>query len=207
MGNYVYKDGELMHYGVPGMKWGVRKARPESSGIRGLFRRKPKIDGEDNPSKLKPLKKRKLSELSDDEIKARLARIDLEKQYIESSRAMKALKKNKSEQPKADKPANTSKKRKISELSNEELASKIERLQLEKRYKDLAKEMNPKQSSEGKDYAMDILKTIGKNSLTNIGTQAANKLLGVTINKIFDVDSYDTQKRVVNPNKGQTDKK
>ena len=26
MANYIYtNDGELMHYGVPGMKWGVRK--------------------------------------------------------------------------------------------------------------------------------------------------------------------------------------
>ena len=25
MADYIYKDGELMHYGVPGMRWGFRK--------------------------------------------------------------------------------------------------------------------------------------------------------------------------------------
>ena len=27
MSNYIIKDGELMHYGVLGMKWGIRKGR------------------------------------------------------------------------------------------------------------------------------------------------------------------------------------
>lgn len=26
-----YYDGELMHYGVKGMKWGVRRARPQTA--------------------------------------------------------------------------------------------------------------------------------------------------------------------------------
>ena len=25
MGNYIIKDGELMHWGVQGMKWGIRR--------------------------------------------------------------------------------------------------------------------------------------------------------------------------------------
>lgn len=203
MANYIYtNDGlistdELAHYGVPGMKWGVRKARPTSSGSRwpfGLMRKK-------EPPKEKPIKKRKLSELSDKEIEARIARIDLEKRYIEAVKGKKAPK------PVKEKPVKNVKKKKLSELTNEELQAKVDRLQLEKRYRELAREVNPTKSSEGKNYALDILKNIGKNTLTNIGTQAANKLLGVSINKAFGVDSYDTNKRIVNPNKGQTDKK
>lgn len=207
MANYIYtNDGlvnteELAHYGVPGMKWGVRKARPTSSGSRwpfGLKRKKKPVIKE--PTKEKPIKKRKLSELSDKEIEARIARIDLEKRYIEAVKGKKAPK------PVKEKKVKPVQKKKLSELSNEEIQAKIDRMQLEKRYKELSRETNPQKSSEGRDYALDIIKNIGKNTLTNIGTQAANKLLGMAINKAFGVSSYD-QERIVNPNKGQVDKK
>lgn len=207
MANYILENGELKHYGVPGMKWGVRKARPTSSENRwpfGLMRKKKPVQKE--APKEKPIKKRKLSELSDKEIEARIARIDLEKRYIEAVKGKKVSKSIK-EQPTKDKSAKNVKKKKLSELTNEELQAKVDRLQLEKRYRELAKEVNPPKSTEGRDYALDIIKNIGKNSLTNIGSQAATKALGVIINKACGVDPYDTTKRIVNPNKGQSDKK
>lgn len=99
------------------------------------------------------------------------------------------------------------KKRKLSEVSDDELKTKINRLELEKRYKDLSKSVNPPKSTRGKDFALRVIEKIGENTLVNIGTQAANKGLGVAINKAFGVDPYDTEKRIVNPNKGQNDKK
>ena len=54
---------------------------------------------------------------------------------------------------------------------------------------------------------MNVLETIGKNTLTNIGTQAANHVLGEAINKLAGVSSDDKALRVVNPQKGQEVKK
>lgn len=101
----------------------------------------------------------------------------------------------------------TPKKRTIKDLSDDELKQKIDRLQLEQRYAQLAKEVNPPKSRRGRDFTLRVLERIGENSLVNIGTQAANKALGTMINKACGVDSNDPVKRIVNPNKGQSDKK
>lgn len=63
-------DQSLAHYGVPGMKWGVRKARRPSS---------------DDYKSTASLRKRKPSELSNEELKKVITRLQLEKQYKELS--------------------------------------------------------------------------------------------------------------------------
>lgn len=80
-------------------------------------------------------------------------------------------------------------------MTDEELKKKIERLELEKRYKDLSKS----QVSEGKKFVFNILKNSGNNILTQLTTYG----MGVLINKIFE--KY-TGEKVVNPKKGQKDK-
>lgn len=202
MANYVYKDGELMHYGVPGMRWGVRKARPTSSDQRGLFgwKRKQKSKTDDKQAQQKPVKKKKISEMSDDEIKARLARIDLENQYREAI-GKKPVKQTK------PLPENTSKKKKLSEVSDDELRNRVARLELEKRYKELSKAVNPPKSTRGRDFTLRVLEKIGENVLTDIGTQAGATGLGELINKIAGVASDDNAHRIVNPRKNQTNKK
>lgn len=103
--------------------------------------------------------------------------------------------------------ASTASKRTISDLSDDELRQRISRLELEKRYKDLEKADAAPKSTRGRDFCINVLETIGKNTLTNIGTQAANHILGEAINKLAGVDSDNKARRVVNPQKGQEDKK
>lgn len=92
-------------------------------------------------------------------------------------------------------------------LTDEELKSRIERLKLEDDYNQLMRKVDPAKSTKGRDFVMNVLEKIGENTLTNLGTQTANKLIGEAINKAFNVKSDDTIKRIVNPNKGQSDKK
>lgn len=71
--DYTIHNGELYHWGIPGMKWGVRKKQPES---------KPQVDTRsDDQKKYDNLRKKPLSEMSNAEIRAYLDRLNLERQY------------------------------------------------------------------------------------------------------------------------------
>lgn len=87
------------------------------------------------------------------------------------------------------------KKKNVKEMTDEELKSKISRLEMEKRYKDLLKSDEQEKSKKGKDFVMDILEKSGK----NIATQFTTYAMGIAVNKIAGSD-------VVNPKKGQKDK-
>ena len=69
-------DDFLQHYGVLGMKWGKRKARSTSSSNK-----KPKSTKNTTTSKPKP--KPTQRELSDEELRAVINRMRLEREYAD----------------------------------------------------------------------------------------------------------------------------
>lgn len=93
-------------------------------------------------------------------------------------------------------------KKKVSEMTDEEIQNRISRLKLEQSLADLEKSMAA--APFKKKRAVDWISKIGKNvldkSLENIGTQAVTYALGTAINKAVGQD-------IVNPKKGQSDKK
>lgn len=111
------------------------------------------------------------------------------------------VKTKKSSKRKTAKP----KKKRLSEMTDAEINDRLDRMALEKKYRDAQREEMAQ--SRGKKFAMDCLETIGKNVITNLGTQAGNHIVGNAINRLAGVSSDDANKRIVNPQKGQSDKK
>ena len=166
MWQYNYSDDYLAHYGVLGMKWGVRRTAAQLG----------------NHVRTKRTQVKRKQSLA----KARATR---EKNRKAAAKRQKLL----------DKGLLSPKK-----MTDAELKAKIDRLNLEKEFK---KSMTDARGDGGKKYVTDILKKIGENTMTNLGTQAATHIVGEAINKLAGVSSTDTAKRIVNPQKGQSDKK
>ena len=88
-------NNELMHYGVPGMKWGVRRTparlgRKKTSSSKSLFgKKKPKPKAKaktkSESSKEETAPKKSVKEMSDDELNAAIRRMQLEQTYASLS--------------------------------------------------------------------------------------------------------------------------
>lgn len=128
----------LTHYGILGMKWGVRRSEAQLARARG---------------------------------------------------------KTKSSFDEEGKKATTSSKKKLSDMTDDELKARISRLELEKRYKDLSKPEDAAKVDKGKAFVMNVLEKSG----TNIATQFTTYAMGTAVNRLAGNE-------IVNPKKGQKDK-
>ena len=70
-----------------------------------------------------------------------------------------------------DRASAKSQERNLSELSDDEVRARIERINMERRYKELTKPEVPKKSARGKKFCEDLLKDIGGNVVKNLGKQ------------------------------------
>ena len=149
MWNYNYTD-ELYHYGVLGMKWGIRRYRNKDGTLTSAGKKKRKEDSKETNNK--------------------------------QSKVSNSI--NKSTQSISSKN-NTQKSKSIKDLSDAELKAKIERLNLENRYKELMRSSNPPKNSEGKMFVKNVLKKSGENLLPQIlnhyGAKLANNLIGENV--------------------------
>lgn len=132
-------DEYLEHHGIEGMKWGVRRYQNADGSLTAVGIKRKSIFDDDTKKKST---EKKLRDMSDDELRTRIAR-----------------------------------------------------LELEKRFKDLSMPSDSQKTSRGKKIVMDILEKSG----SNIATQLTTYAIGTAVNKIVGGE-------VVNPKKGQKDK-
>lgn len=150
---------ELYHFGIKGMRWGVRRFQKKDGGLTSAGKKRYDNDSPETGTKVKT-------------------------------------------QTNSDKKSSTSTsaKKSVKSMTDEELRERINRLDLEKRYKDLVKTTTPQKSTRGKDFVMDVLEKSGK----NVATQLTTYVMGVAVNKAFAKAFNDAS--IINPKKGQKDK-
>ena len=157
---------ELYHHGVKGMRWGIRRYQNKDGSLTALGKKRAN---------------------------------KLEAQY---EKLTGGKPKGKTDTSSTNNDVERPKPKKISELSNDEIQARIDRMNLEKRYQDLVKAQSttPK-NNKGKEFIMSVLEKSGK----NIAEQTATYLLGVGANKVLEQITGDA--KAIDPKKGQKEKK
>lgn len=172
------ENNVLMHHGVRGMKWGVRRFQNKdgtltAAGKKRYEKEMAKLKEEEKVIKNKERTKSKLAKL--DEKKAAL---EERKKALEGDEKKPAKKVGPAQTTKESKPDEPRQKT-LSELDDRELEAVVRRMNLEERYKQL----NPPQVSKGQkfinsvrdDVMLPAAKTAGKKVMDKIFEAAFSK--------------------------------
>ena len=169
-------DDYLYHWGIRGMKWGVRRYQNKDGSLTAAGRKR--YDNE-----VAKLKAEKAKIRNTERTKAKLAKLDSLRNEVEGMKntpKANALSTNNSS--KNNKSPDTTKKS-IKDFSDQELQSIVTRMTLEKRYAELM--ASPKKISRGKKFVTGMwdkavepaLQTVAKDTVTKLVSNAVNSML------------------------------
>ena len=175
---------ELQHFGVKGMKWGVRRYQNKDgtltkAGVRKYNKEVARINKEKQIIRNKERTLAKLNKL--DTLKKD---VDSRKQALELNSEKHTNLTNPSK-PKTEPNKTTS----VKDLSNEELQRRIDRINLENRYKSLTTET--RQVSTGKKVVGKVMTEVITPAATDIGKQLVKSVMAKGVNSLLDLKGED----------------
>ena len=180
----IYSD-ELTHHGVLGMKWGIRRYQNKDgsykSGAEGRYAQKVNSKSITPSEDYVRSRAKKRQEMSDDELKTAVQRLNNEAQYEQNINKLDPKESklaNKKETNAESEDSKNAKKHKAETMSNDELKEALDRLEKEKRYNDLKIELESPTKKWFKEATTGILKEVGNAVVNDIKNELKDYVTG-----------------------------
>lgn len=150
------QNQELQHYGILGMKWGVRRYQNKDGSLTSAGKKRAAV--------------KRVSDMSDEEMTATIKRHNLEQSYKKATAGSSKLEKTKkvvdassnavNQLKSATRPSTHKQRMDLSKMTDQQLRERINRENLERQYSDLFGK--PETVSKGKQFANKALEVAGE---------------------------------------------
>lgn len=181
-------NDELYHWGIKGMKWGVRRYQNKDGSLTAAGKKRVAAEKNELKERERSIKAREKEKAERAKINAKKAELDARERELKGGIAAKLGKKNKASDTDSD-----SRVKSVSEMSNKELQEYTTRMRLEKEYYDAQRNLasiTPKQVSKGQKFA----ETMMDNVVKPLAKDTATKFVDKALSKAFGNDEQDVLK-------------
>lgn len=158
-------NNDLTHWGVPGMRWGVRRYQRKDGTLTSAGKKRYNKEMDKLKREERIIKNKQRTKAKFDKLETKRNEINALKSATSDR---KSSKKTDSKRP----------------MSDSELREKVNRMELEKRYRDLMKEANPPKSTAGKDFVTSVIKKTGDEIAPQVAKHYAAKLANELIGEV-----------------------